>query len=80
MVVGMNAQAPGGKCRQFPSVFSYNAQTNKYNDMEADECLKNFNNQSYRVTFDDQDNLYVGSLNWGRVLIYVKPFATGKCE
>lgn len=29
--------------------------------------------QAYAIKFDDNDNLFVADLNWGRVLVYAKP-------
>ena len=36
--------------------------------------LYDFGSMGYAAAFDDKDNLYVGDLNRGRVLIYYKPF------
>ena len=36
--------------------------------------LYDFSSMPYTATFDDQDNLYVGDINRGRILVYRKPF------
>ncbi|HEX8597858.1 MAG TPA: S-layer homology domain-containing protein [Chloroflexia bacterium] len=38
-----------------------------------DVFLKDYGSMSYTAVFDEEDNLYVGDLNRGRVLIYKKP-------
>ena len=36
--------------------------------------LHDFGSMPYTVAFDDNDNLYVGDINRGRVLVYLNPF------
>ena len=36
--------------------------------------LHDFGSMHYTATFDDDDNLYVGDINRGRVLVYRNPF------
>ena len=37
--------------------------------------LYDFGSMAYSATFDDNDNLYVGDINRGRVLVYYNPFS-----
>ena len=39
-----------------------------------DSYLYDFGSMPYAATFDDSDNLYVGDINRGRVLVYENPF------
>ena len=39
-----------------------------------DAYLYDFSSMPYTATFDDDDNLYVGDINRGRVLVYRNPF------
>lgn len=39
-----------------------------------DSYLYDFSSMPYTATFDDEDNLYVGEINRGRVLVYHNPF------
>ena len=79
MVVGFNPYygnnpSPDGRSPgRFPAV---------YNDplgpsTTPDAFLKDYHSMSVALTFDDNDNLYVGDLNRTRVLIYKKPFGIG---
>ena len=66
MVVGYNSYAAG----RFVGV---------YHDPLGPQTLPNaylydFSSMPYTVTFDDDDNLYVGDINRGRVLVYRNPF------
>ena len=50
-----------------------------YDDPLGPETLPNaflndFGSMPYTATFDDNDNLYVGDINRGRVLVYYNPF------
>ena len=65
MVVGMNGQDSS----RYPSVL--------LNPRSADQPiahLNDFSSQSFCAAFDDDNNLYMGDMNWGRVLVYLKPF------
>ena len=39
-----------------------------------DYFLNDYGSMLYTTTFDDNDNLYVGDINRGRVLVYLNPF------
>ncbi|MCY4652055.1 MAG: hypothetical protein OXC95_02690, partial [Dehalococcoidia bacterium] len=43
-------------------------------DTLPDSYLYDFSSMPYTATFDDEDNLYVGDINRGRVLVYHNPF------
>ena len=43
-------------------------------DTLPDAYLYDFSSMPYTATFDDDDNLYVGDINRGRVLVYRNPF------
>lgn len=76
MVVGFNpywtanaeANPNGG---WFPGMFSNPLASGV---LVPDKFLKDYHSMAFAATFDDEDNLYVGDLNRGRVLIYKKPF------
>ncbi len=66
MVVGYNSYVAG----RFVGV---------YDDPLGEETLPSaylydFSSMPYTATFDDEDNLYVGDINRGRVLVYQNPF------
>ncbi len=66
MVVGYNSYVAG----RFVGV---------YDDPLGEETLPDtylydFSSMPYTATFDDRDNLYVGDINRGRVLVYHNPF------
>ena len=40
-----------------------------------DDRLRDYYSMPFAATFDEQGNLYVGDLNWGRILVYQDPFS-----
>lgn len=84
MVVGYNGYYPGNPIPvanypyydpaqrgRFPGVYSNPLAPER--SRLPDDFLKDFGSMSFTAVFDEQDNLYIGDLNRGRVLIYKKP-------
>lgn len=66
MVVGYNSYLAG----RFVGVYDDPLGPNTL----PDSYLYDFSSMPYTATFDDRDNLYVGDINRGRVLVYRDPF------
>ncbi len=60
---------------QFPKIF-INPAASPLVDGEASAYIKDFGSAYFCSTFDSQNNLYIGDLNRGRVLVYWQPVAT----
>ena len=66
MVVGYNAYGGGRFVGFYEDPLSADTNPSGY--------LYDFSSQPYSATFDENDNLYIGDINRGRVLIYWNPF------
>ena len=66
MVVGYNAYGGGRFVGFYEDPLSADTNPSGY--------LYDFSSQPYSATFDEDDNLYIGDINRGRVLIYWNPF------